>query len=106
MPVELSAQPAEPHGNHPGPDDSVIVTSLPPEGSTPAWPHREFITEETPQCHFHFPEFQGSSSMCCNPTLFCSCGGECHPHHDGTQLVIVSASLSQLAETALSLTEM
>lgn len=68
-PEEFSAQPAEPHGNHPGPNDSVIVTSLPPVCFMPAWPHSS-LQKKTSQCHLHFPECQGSSSMCCNPAFF------------------------------------
>lgn len=104
---EFSAQPAEPHGNHPGPNDSVIVTSLPPVCFMPAWPHSSLQKKKLHNVIYTSLNARDPAACAAiQPFLQCraalgSCGGECHRHHDGTQLVVVSASLSQLAQTAL-----
>lgn len=73
----------------------MFQTSLAPQSLSQKKLHNVIyapLSARDPAAHAATPPF------CCGRAAPWSCGGECHPH----QLVIVFASLSQLAETALS----
>lgn len=83
-PAKFSAQPAEPHGNHPGPKDSVIVTSLPAVCSIPAGPTESLSQKKLHNAIYTSLNARDPAACVAIQPFFCSCGGECQPHHDGT----------------------